>query len=151
MEGERRVGIKHNGGSTILNQSDTSSVVPGGRRRGCGQERKGGSSHWVSSKNSRSPLLYSPMGLLSKARGLDMLPLFHEDSGISLSFCLHMAARPGATVPVMGELVDAWPSSLPGPPSSPVAVGCWVSQPAVTPWLRPWRSWEVKPALRLLA
>lgn len=48
-----------------------------------------------------------------------------------------MAARPGATVPVVGELGEARLSSLPGAPSPRVTGGS-VSQPALTPKPEPW-------------
>lgn len=48
-----------------------------------------------------------------------------------------MAARPGTTVPVMGNLVEVWLSSLPGPPS-PCVTRCLVGKPALTPQPAPW-------------
>lgn len=54
-------------------------------------------------------------------------------------FCLlFMAARPGATVPGMGGLVEVWLSSLPGPPS-PCVTRCLAGKPALTPQPEPWR------------
>ena len=56
---------------------------------------------------------------------------------------LFVAARPGATVPVTGGLVEVWLSSLPGPPSSCVA-RCLVGKPALTPQPEPGEgSWEM--------
>lgn len=139
-----------------INQGDASLVVTG-----CKMARKGAKEEGrlilLGGSQEHSPivsLLMNGVTFLNICPP-SLLPLFFESSlafSLSLSSLVHVAARPGAIVPVMGKLVGAWPSSLPGPSSSPSVAGCWVSQPASTAWLGlRGGGWEVKPVLTLLA
>ena len=123
MEGERRVGTRHK--QCCCNRMDD------------GEDEAKGRGHLTA--RFQEHILTSSLLVDGAPCPLSMSSVPQQPSASFPFFCLlFMAARPGATVPGMGGLVEVWLSSLPGPPS-PCVTRCLAGKPALTPQPEPWR------------